>query len=45
MVFESVLTLVPVITAMALAAVAIYIGYAVVFCSVASMQGKECYTC
>ena len=45
MVFESVLTLVPVIAVTALAAMAIYIGYAAVSCSVARMQGKECHTC
>jgi hypothetical protein len=45
MVFESVLTLVPAFAAMALAAAAIFIGYAAVSCSVARVQGKECGSC
>jgi hypothetical protein len=42
---ESALTLVPAIAVLALAAVAVYIGYAVVTCSVARVQGKECHSC
>jgi hypothetical protein len=45
MVFESVLTLVPAIAAMALAAAAVYLGYAALSCSVARVQGKECHSC
>ena len=45
MLLESTLTLVPAIAALALAAAAVYIGYAALSCSVARVQGKECPSC
>jgi hypothetical protein len=45
MFYQSVMTLVPAITVMAVASAVIYIGFLAVSCTVARMQGKECPSC
>ena len=44
MLFESIMTLVPAITALVVVAALAYIGYMAASCSVARLQGKECST-
>lgn len=42
MLFESIMTLVPAITALGVAAAVAYLGYMAASCSVARLQGGEC---
>ncbi len=45
MVFESILSLIPAAAAIAVTAVALYLGYVTASCSIARLRGKECPSC